>query len=99
MGLFYVQTHTIAVRSFRIQIEIEKGYRYYQVDEVFNGVSFENFKVFETDKFIILQGNHSLFRVKGLKHRRPTWKILQGGVKYPRELELTIDEIMKVVDV
>jgi len=40
--------------------------------------SFEQFRVNAKNQEITLQSNRPLFAEKGLKYRRPDWKILSG---------------------
>jgi len=86
------------MKSFRIRIEIDRRYRYFQVDEIYNDGSIEKYRLTGKNKSVVLQSNRPLLRAKGLKHKKVEWKLTEGIIQVSYGLNLVIDEIMKEVD-
>ena len=86
------------MKSFRIRIEIDRRYRYFQVDEIYNDGSIERYKLTGKNKSVVLQSNRPLLRSKGLKHKKVEWKLTKGLIQVSYGLNLVIDEIMKEID-
>ena len=87
------------MKSFRIRIEIDRRYRYFQVDEIYNDGSIERYRLTGKNKAVVLQSNRPLLRAKGLKHKKVEWKLIEGLIQVSYGLNLVIAEIMKVIDV
>jgi hypothetical protein len=68
------------------------------VDRVFAGEHFEQFMVKGRNRSILLQTNRKLFRLKGLKHRKGQWKIVEGEMKNAYILEKITDAIDNYLD-
>ncbi len=58
----------------------------------------EQYRVFNRASSIILQSNRPLFRNKGLKHRKPNWKVIEGSYRNPEILEKIINELMRKIE-
>ena len=58
----------------------------------------ELFKVVGRNKFIVLESNRPLFRNRGLKHRKPDFKLIEGKIDYNGSLHLLVDAILKIVE-
>jgi hypothetical protein len=58
----------------------------------------EHFKVIGKNKSIVLESNRPLFRNRGLKHRKPDFKLIEGTVDFIGSLDVLIEEILKVVE-
>jgi len=58
----------------------------------------EQYRISGRNKSIVLQSNRPLFRNKGIKHRKPNWKLVEGSVHYHSDMEPIIAEIMKIID-
>lgn len=58
----------------------------------------ERFKVFGRNKTIILESNRPFFRNRGLKRRKPEWKVVEGEIQSGAGLEQIIECIMARVD-
>ena len=82
------------------QIIIKSGYRNYRlnVEHIVINDRVEHFKIIGKNKFIVLESNRPFFRNKGLKHRKPAFKLIEGEVDYANSLDVIIQAIMKVVD-
>lgn len=74
--------------------------RYYRLKAtvVYTSQQMEQIRVEGRDRSILLQSNRPLLRNKGLKQRRPTWKILEGRVANAAVLEKIITAIMENLD-
>ena len=86
------------MKSFRIKIEIDRRYRYFPVDEIYDDGSIERYKLTRKNKAVVLQSNGPLLRAKGLKHKKVKWKLTEGIIQMSYGLNLVIDEIMKEID-
>ena len=86
------------MKSFGIRIEIDRRYRYFQVNEIYNDGSIERYRLTGKNKAVVLQSNRPLLRAKGLKHKKVEWKLTEGIVQVSYSLNLTIDEIMKEIE-
>ncbi len=58
----------------------------------------ELFKVVGRNKFIVLESNRPLFRNRGLKYRKPDFKLIEGNVDYTGSMHLLVDAILEIVD-
>lgn len=81
-------------------IEVKSGYskRKVQVERIFHDERTEQFRLTGRDRSITLQSNRPFFRNRGLKHRKPDWKIIEGQAFRGNTLDAAIEEIMKVID-
>ena len=87
------------MKSFRIRIEIDRRYRHFQVDEIYNDGSIERYRLTGRNKSVVIQSNRPLLRGKGLKHKKVEWKLTEGLIQVSYGLNLVVEEIMKVIDV
>jgi len=83
---------------FRIRLEIERRYRYYDVEKISDDGRLECYRIFGKNKSIVLQSNRPLLRNKGLKYKLVEWKVIDGSIPFSKIAELFIDAIMKEVD-
>jgi hypothetical protein len=83
---------------FTLRLEIERRYRYFGIEQIYQDHRIERFKITGKDRSIIIQSNRPLIRGKGLKSFRITWQVVSGDVKHKKGLEPFINEIMKRVD-
>ncbi len=58
----------------------------------------ERYEVIGKNKSIVIESNRPLFRNKGLKHRRPDWKLIRGEEMYGGSLEPLYEAIMKALE-
>ena len=86
------------MKSFRISIEIDRRYRYYQVDEIYNDGTIERYKITGKNKSVVLQSNRPLLRAKGVKHKKVEWKLTEGLIQTSYGLNLIIDAIMNEIE-
>jgi hypothetical protein len=54
----------------------------------------ERYKVIAKNKSLVLSSNRPTFRTRGLKHRKPDWKLVDGKVETVSGLEAIIEAIM-----
>ena len=57
----------------------------------------EQYRVSGRNRSIILQTNRPIFKLRGLKHRRPGWQLIEGTLKYKSLLEAITNEIEKEI--
>ena len=69
-----------------------------QVERIFQDARKEQYRLSGKDRSIVLECNRPFFRNKGLKHRKPNWKIIEGQAYQGSTLDQAIEEIMKVID-
>lgn len=55
----------------------------------------ERFRISGGVKHIVVESNRPLLIHKGLKHKAVDWKLIEGDVMYPRNLE----EVLKLIEV
>lgn len=58
----------------------------------------ERIRVMGRNKAIILQSNRPYLRNRGLKYRRPTWKLVEGKGANMAVLEKIISALMKMLE-
>lgn len=56
----------------------------------------ERFKVSNKTQTITLQSNRPLLRHKGLKKRFPNWKVIEGTIHNPNNIDNIITELMRL---
>lgn len=82
------------------QISIKVGWKTYHltVERLYINDRIELYKVTGGNKSIVIQSNRPFFRSKGLKHRKGTWKVIDGKAQNNQAYQAVIDAILKVVD-
>lgn len=58
----------------------------------------EQYRITTRSKSIVIQSNRPLLRNKGLKHKKPIWKVVEGESKSPYLLDKVIEALMKEID-
>lgn len=81
-------------------ITIKNGYRNHQlkVEQIELDSRTEHFKIIGHNKSIVLESNRPLFRNRGLKHRKPDFKIVEGKVKYGGSIDILVTAIMDKIE-
>lgn len=64
--------------QFTIAIKYTAGYIHLRVRKIKQTAISEQFAVVAKNKTLIIQCDRPLLRAKGLKHKRLTWKIIDG---------------------
>ncbi len=82
-----------------MRITVDGRYRYFKIKELFNDGRHEQYEIIGRDRSIIIQSNRPFFRNKGLRHRVPNWKVIDGRVLLRGNLDKIIEEVMKVIDI
>lgn len=84
----------------RFQITIKAGYQKNTiiVERIHLDERTERYKLIGRDRSIVLESNRPFFRNRGLMHRKPDWKIVEGQAMNGQPFEATIKAIMAVVD-
>jgi hypothetical protein len=84
----------------RFYIELKSGYNKIKllIELLYKDERVERFKITGKDRFIVVETNRVLFRSKGLKHRKPDWKVIEGKVNYPQSFDQVKEAILKVLD-
>lgn len=59
----------------------------------------EQYAIIAKNKTVVLESNRPFFRNRGLKHRKPDWKIVEGKINNGSGLDQIIQKIMEKVDV
>lgn len=84
---------------FWIAVQYDRKPWRYVVEQRRTSATEEQFTVLAKKKKLVITSNRLLFRNKGLKHRRPDYKLIQGEVWNISFLEQIIDAIDKRVNV
>lgn len=66
-------------------------------ERIFQSEQVEKYKIAGRNRFIVLQTNRPVFVKRGLKHRTPEWKLIEGTMQYKSLLEVIIKELMKEI--
>jgi hypothetical protein len=84
--------------EFEVRIKVDhKIYRMW-VKRVHADQRKEQFLVTGGKKSIIVENNRPFFRNKGLKHRKPDWKLIEGDVKHAGSLQRLYDEMLDTIE-
>lgn len=57
--------------------------------------SFELFTIIAANKTLVIESNRPLFRSKGVKHRKPDFRLKEGSVSNVHFLKLIYEELLK----
>lgn len=75
------------------------GYVRLTVEQVYLSDQLEKYKVSGRNKSLILQSNRPLLRAKGMKTRRPAWKLIEGNINdtaFLKRLIETVEAYLKI---
>lgn len=81
-------------------IQIKSGYKTHKIKVQHVPVDdrVEHFKLLGRNKTIVLECNRPFFRNKGLKHRRPDWKLIEGKIDHQTSLDPVKDAILEYLE-
>ena len=85
--------------EFKIEIKHENKILRYTVVRQNATPRAEQFKIFAKNRTIVLESNLPFFLSKGLKHRKPDWKIIEGDLGYASVTNLLINAILKKLEI
>lgn len=82
------------------QIKIKDYSRWYKINiEQFDVTErTEKYRVIARNKTLILECNRPFFRNRGMKHRKPDWKVIEGEVHKGKGLEELQNRILEIID-
>jgi hypothetical protein len=83
--------------AFPIEVIFQRKRYRLQVVCVYADKAVERFRLSAGGRSVVLQSNRPLFMAKGLKHRKPQWKVVEGSVLYFSALERTLEALEKVL--
>jgi hypothetical protein len=86
------------MEPFLVRVLHDGRYRTLKVKEILNDGAHEQYELIGRDRSVLIESNRPHLRKLGLKHKRPSWRIIQGKVLLLGLLDKYIEEIMKVVD-
>ncbi|MBL7739368.1 MAG: hypothetical protein JNK14_09115 [Chitinophagaceae bacterium] len=78
---------------FYISVYGEGKYLRFKVEQVYLSDQLEKYKVSGRNKSITLQSNRPLLRAKGMKTRRPDWKLIEGQLQDENILRQIIENL------
>lgn len=78
---------------FGIVIRVDGKYIRLQVDRIYVSEQIEKFEVRARNKTLTIQSNRPLLRGKGIKHRKPDYKLIAGDIKSSGALEKIIEAL------
>ena len=79
--------------KFGIVIKFERCYIRLQVERTYVSNEIEKFEVLARNKSLTFQTNRPLLKAKGLKARKPDYKLLSGSVRNVSLLQNIIDTL------
>jgi hypothetical protein len=80
---------------FSVTITYDRKSYTYEVEQIEKTNAIEKYKVFAANGSIVLQNNWPVLRARNLKHRRPTWRLIEGQLKYRTFTEQIVSAIEK----
>lgn len=83
---------------FYITVEVERKPRRYLVEQLPDDPGFETYRITGANKSLVMRSNRPMLRVKGLKHRRPSWQVIDGAQGYSSAFDKLKDALMAVID-
>lgn len=84
--------------KFSVTITYDRKSYTYQVEQIEKTNAFERYKVIAGNGSIVLQTNWPVLRARHLKHKPPTWKLIEGQLKYrtfTHQIVLAIEKYVK----
>lgn len=79
--------------KFWITITHDRKNYSYEVEQIEKTISFEKYRVNGRNGSVVFQNNRPIFKSRGLKHRRPDWKMIEGKIRYRSFAELLVEAI------
>lgn len=79
--------------KFGIVVRVNGKHIRLQVDRIYQSAQIEKFEVKGRNKSLIIQSNRPLLRAKGIKHRKPDYKLLSGLIHAPGVVTVIIDAL------
>lgn len=82
------------------QVSIKIGWRTYNISVALLYIDNykEQFHIISRKRSVIIEGNRPFFRNKGLKHRRVSWKVIDGTIENNNAYTATLGAIVKYMD-
>lgn len=78
---------------FGIVIMVDGKYIRLQVERIYLSEQIERFEVKARNKTLTIQSNRPLLRGKGIKHRKPDYKLIAGDINSSGALEKIIEAL------
>ena len=79
--------------KFGIAIRVSGRYIRLQVERIYLSDQIEKFEVKARNKSLTIQSNRPLLRTKGIKHRKPDYKLIAGVINSSGALEKIINGV------
>jgi hypothetical protein len=79
--------------KFGITIRVDGRTIRLQVERIYLSGQIERFEVKARNKTLTIQSNRPLLRGKGIKHRKPDYKLIAGDIKSSGALEKIIEAV------
>lgn len=83
---------------FRIKIKVDNRIYRLSVERIFIDERIERYLIKGRDRNVVVESNRPLFRNRGLKHRKPDWKIIEGQVQDNHAFKAAIQIIIQEMD-
>ncbi len=84
--------------SWPFSIYVDNRHYRLVAELIYRSNQIERIRVIGRDRSIVLQNNRPLFRGRGLKHRRPNWKLIEGTGNNAHALERIIASLSSYLD-
>jgi hypothetical protein len=85
--------------TFQITIEYHRKLIRLKVEQLYIDDRSERYRIIARNGEIVMESNRPIFRGKGLKHRVPNWKLIEGKNLSTHTIELIAQAIQKHVEV
>jgi len=84
--------------KFGIVIQFDRKKIRLQVEKIFDNGFTAKFRVIAKNNIFVLETNKPLLKNKGLKYKKPVWKVVEGGELRTSIVDLIIKEIENAMD-
>ncbi|MCB9056735.1 MAG: hypothetical protein H6549_12840 [Chitinophagales bacterium] len=84
--------------KFGIVIQVDGKLKRLRVERIYHSDQIEKYIVVARNKTLTFRSNRPLLRKKGLKHRRPDWKLVDGQIHNRYVLEIIVEELQKYLN-
>ncbi len=86
------------LENWQFSVYVDNRYYRLMAELIYRSDQVERIRVSGRDRSIVLQNNRPLFRGRGLKHRRPNWKLIEGTGNNAHALDRIIAALTKYLD-
>lgn len=84
--------------TFYIKIFVDRIAYRLKVEQIYIDKVKEQYRVSGRTKSIVVESNRPFFRNRGIKHRKPKWKVIEGRIENNNNPDPIYQEILKHIE-